>query len=306
MRKLNRIYAVLSDPERRRDYDEALDEDYAPAVIQRPVIVPGITRFAGRMAWALAILCSAGLLTWLTTQSTPGSQGSVHEENPAPAVSSVSAPAPTILTPDQTSLIANLRSNLKVVTMERNAAIREIGRLRGMVAAEEPATPARPDAADIRIPAIAATDLPSAVKLPILANFPPAVRTEIPASHRFAGFWFYAKSLQGQHNRNLALYPPEFIEATISEDNGSIHGKYRSRFEIVDRAISPNVNFTFTGARSATPQLTIPWTGAGGAKGELTLKLLSDTSLRIDWKASDLGTQQGLDSGTAVLTRRVE
>ena len=31
LRKVNRIYAVLSDPERRRRYDESLDENFLPA-----------------------------------------------------------------------------------------------------------------------------------------------------------------------------------------------------------------------------------------------------------------------------------
>ena len=52
--------------------------------------------------------------------------------------------------------------------------------------------------------------------------------------------------------------------------------------------------------------MRLPWTGAAGAKGELTLKLTSENSMRIDWTASELGTQQGLHSGTAVLTRRIE
>ena len=106
-------------------------------------------------------------------------------------------------------------------------------------------------------------------------------------------------------NKNQALYPPEYIEATITEESGVIHGRYRSRFQIVDRAISPDVNFTFTGTPNG-PQFNCLWTGAGGAKGELTLKLTSENSLRIDWTASELGTLQGLNSGTAVLTRRIE
>jgi hypothetical protein len=33
---------------------------------------------------------------------------------------------------------------------------------------------------------------------------------------------------------------------------------------------------------------------------------MSDNSVRIDWAASELGSQQGLASGTAVLTRRID
>jgi hypothetical protein len=36
------------------------------------------------------------------------------------------------------------------------------------------------------------------------------------------------------------------------------------------------------------------------------LKLTSGNSMRIDWIATELGSQQGLGSGTAVLTRRIE
>ena len=37
MRKFNRIYAVLSDPERRRSYDEVLDGGFSPPVILQPL-----------------------------------------------------------------------------------------------------------------------------------------------------------------------------------------------------------------------------------------------------------------------------
>jgi hypothetical protein len=274
MRKLNRIYAVVSDVDRRRQYDESLDNDYEPIVPPAPAARPGV-KFSGRTAWVLAIVCSAGLLGWLLTQSTPVAQSSAEVPSPPPAPESaivpVSRPA-TVVPPDQSSLIASLRSDLKAATSERDSAIRELN--------------------------------PAASRLP--ASPTPPVRAENPPNRKLAGFWFYARPQQGQHNKNNKLYLPEYIEATITEQNGVLYGKYRSRFEIVDRAISPDVNFTFTGPSSNAAQVSLPWIGAGGAKGELVLKLLSDTSMRFDWKATELGTQQALDSGTAVLIRRVE
>ena len=130
-------------------------------------------------------------------------------------------------------------------------------------------------------------------------------RGDRTANRQPVGFWFYAKPKTGQVNKNESLYPPEYIEATITEDGGVIRGRYRSRFRIADRAISPEVNFTFSGTANGQ-QYNCLWTGAGGAAGELTLKLTSDNSMRIDWTASQLGSQQGLSSGTAVLTRRIE
>ena len=130
-----------------------------------------------------------------------------------------------------------------------------------------------------------------------------------PAIPKLAGFWFYVKPPQGQHYKSEGRYPPDYIEATISEQNGTISGKYHARFQIVDRAISPDVSFTFTGTSSADPLTTGTWTGAwtgtAGAKGKLTLRLTSANSLRIDWKATAPGTRQGLDADTAILTRRI-
>jgi len=131
-------------------------------------------------------------------------------------------------------------------------------------------------------------------------------RVEAPATRKLAGFWFYAKPPLGQHNKNQSLYPPQYIEVTINEENGIIYGRYRARFEVIDRPISPDVNFTFSGPPGSGSQSGFPWSGSGGAKGELTMKLLSENSMKLDWTATELGTQLGLEGGTAVLTRRIE
>ena len=120
--------------------------------------------------------------------------------------------------------------------------------------------------------------------------------------HQFAGFWFFAL---GAERTNKNLYPPQFIEAILTERNGVVHGRYRSRYRIVDRAISPDVNFEFSGSPAGTG-LTTPWTGMGGAKGQLILVLTGENSLKFDWTAIELGTTQGLASGTATLTRRID
>lgn len=312
MRKLNRIYAVLSDPESRRQYDEFLDEENLPAVVaSRPFLNlnPVARRRLSKTIWAAAMLCGAGLLIWFTAESQPGSQNRGGEQSsqahPVTSTSSSETPTSEAAKQDQTSLIARLRSDLRAATTERDAAVHELGRLRGTEIAETSNTGAQTETAEIRLPALAMTELPAPAKLSLSASLPQS-RTEKPVTRKLAGFWFYAQPSHGQHNKNQSLYPPEYIEATISEENGTIYGKYRARFEIVDRAISPDVNFTFTGTSSMGAQATFPWTGAGGAKGELTLKLVSENSLRIDWSASELGTQQGLDAGTAILTRRIE
>jgi hypothetical protein len=65
------------------------------------------------------------------------------------------------------------------------------------------------------------------------------------------------------------------------------------------------VNFSFAGPVNGQT-VTCPWIGTAGAKGDVTFTLLPNNSMRVDWSASQLGRQQALASGTAVLKRRIE
>jgi len=311
MRKLNRVYAVLSDPDSRRQYDEALEEDRLLPIIVNPPS-PGRRLAGATLAWSAAIAVSAGVLIWLLASDNSSPVPTRASEPGSGTLIAASAPGfpgkPPANQDSDASQISRLRKDLRAVMVERDAAIVELDKLRDALQIRPRETQ---QAASSRLlegvepQPLTLTEVPAvAARLPVLAS-PALPRVERPASRQMAGFWFYAKPPDGQTNKNQTLYPPEYIEATITEEGGVIHGRYRSRFLIVDRAISPDVNFTFTGTQSGT-QFTGPWTGAGGAKGELTLRLTSDNSMRIDWSASDLGTQQGLISGTAVLTRRIE
>jgi hypothetical protein len=309
LRKLNRIYAVLSDPEERRIYNQMLDGEFpAPILFDPPS--PALQNLKPKLAWAGAIAVSACLLIWLAADNPPGFQGRVAEaSSPAP----LAAPSqPLSLASDQSDRssadqIKQLRSDLRAVIVERDAAISELQRLRSSPQHETDSPVFPPvETRDTHIP-LSIADPPPAPRLSVLASPAPMPRIERPRppNRQIAGFWFYATPPLGQINKNQALYPPEFIEATILEENGTLRGSLRARYHIADRAISPDVNFTFTGAQNGF-QAVLPWTGAGGAKGDITMKLTSENSLRIDWTASDLGSLQGLNSGTAVLTRRIE
>jgi curved DNA-binding protein CbpA len=312
MRKLNRIYAVLSDPESRRSYDEVLDGVFSPPVILNSAPSPALRPLVARRAWTAAFFLSAGLLIWLAYDNTPGVQSRSSDPNAALASTTASAPAspemPAADWDSEESRIFQLRSDLKAAIVERDAAIRELNKLRGTselrtLQASQSGSSWPLEGTEPK-PALTLTELPNAPKLPVLANSA-LPRVERPAIPQLAGFWFYAKPAEGRTNKNQSLYLPEYIEATITEENGMIHGRYRSRFVIADRAISPDVNFTFSGTRTGT-QCNCQWTGAGGARGELTLKLTAGNSMRVDWIAGELGRRQRLGSGTAVLTRRIE
>jgi len=311
MRKLNRIYDVLSDPESRRRYDEILETDFAPPIILNAPS-PGVRRLGATLAWGAAIVVSAGLLIWLASENAPGVPGRALDPSLAPAAVSTFSPASSRkAAADQESgpaQLSQLRSDLRAAIVERDAAIQELDKLRGepdnrtrQASQSESTSPVEGTESK---PALIMTELPSASKLPVLSNSA-APRIEKAANRQLAGSWFYAKPPDGQANRNQALYSPEYIEATITEEGGVLHGRYRSRLPIVDRATSRDVNFTFIGTPNGT-QCNCRWTGMAGARGELTLTLTSENSMRIDWTASELGTLKGLNSGTAVLTRRIE
>ncbi len=218
---------------------------------------------------------------------------------------------------NQTEEISRLQRNLRAVTTERDAAMQELVELRNAQppqtrrAFQPPPSPARsalvPNAVPAMIeppPPLPVASTASTVKLALPTLAAPPVRSEGTQSGRHLnGFWYYAKPANPPDK--TAGYAPEFIEATITEEKGVLHGSYRSRFRIVDRAISPDVNFSFAGLTNGST-IRCPWSGPGGAKGELTLRLVSENSMRVDWLAVDLGTQQGLASGTAVLTRKVD
>jgi hypothetical protein len=103
----------------------------------------------------------------------------------------------------------------------------------------------------------------------------------------------------------LAMYSAEYVEAVIVEQSGILRGRYRARYRIPDRPISAEVTFSFEGKHNPGTA-DLPWTGAGGAKGNLKLKLISRDKVELSWIATELGSQMGLASGTAVLTRRQE
>jgi curved DNA-binding protein CbpA len=344
MRKVNRIYAVLSDPERRRRYDEMLDEDFLPPAI---VFNPAATNLTPkalmtRMAWIGAAMLGVAVVIWVATDPPAGPSFGAPERpaaaahpssaNPqpvsrneaaglaesqntseaqsAPATGAVSNPA------SSQDEVARLKAELRAARFERDEAKRELIRLKGPgEAVEHASAPSAPASAPLTSAATSMADLAPPRLVPAPPRTPAAglssaasnaaTRTvRLPGSdpHQFAGFWFFARNTQP---KNKNLYPPEFIEAVLTEQNGVVHGKYRSRYQIVDRAISPDVNFEFSGS-PAGPVISCLWNGPGGARGQLTVHMTDENSIRVDWSASEMGSVQGLASGTATLTRRLE
>ncbi len=134
----------------------------------------------------------------------------------------------------------------------------------------------------------------------------PAVARAEPApaaqNRTLAGEWFFIPLPRTQEP---GLYPPEYIELRVTENSGLLHGRYRARYHITDRAISPAVAFQFEG-RADPDGASLPWSGLGGSRGTITLRLLASGALEVTWVADQIGEGQGLVSGTATLVRKLD
>lgn len=317
LRRMNAIYEVLSDAERRRAYDASLRREYRePYVAALPAYRREPRRFVNGFLWAGVMVMLAGTSVWLyfdSLQRTP-----TVTAVPERVVAAARQPEETRAAsyPDSLSLEA-LRNDLRDALAERDAARKETARLRALLDERDDTAPETPPAkatASGAVQGTAAADPPATLQFSPLPAKPASVPAVIPAvhtaspkplgsdPHQFAGFWFYA---QGTERADKSLYLPEFIEAALTEHNGVIQGRYRSRYQIADRAIPPDVNFEFTGT-AAGATLTAPWAGWGGAKGKVSLRLTDENTLKFVWTASRLGSSQGLTAGTATLTRRIE
>ncbi|MCU1324672.1 MAG: hypothetical protein JWN34_42 [Bryobacterales bacterium] len=316
MRKLNRTYSVLSDPGLRRAYDAKIQHGPThPHPQPRPTPPPAEqppdfsnNRSVSRYAWLVAAVCGISILLWFTAETSAGSSAATTQRPEPPAPAFTESPSQARV---WSAEVAQLRNDLRIARSERDLAVGELIALRQQNAvapsrseAAEPRRVETPSPVSLAPPAeIPATQFAAAQPLTTAPTFrvaPP----RLPA-RTFGGFWFYVRA--NGDRKSSQLYPPEFIEATIVEQNGQVQGHYRSRYRIVDRAISPDVNFNFTGTVNlGANTVTADWTGPGGARGELTIKLLGENSARVDWSADRLGNMQGLTAGTATLTRRLD
>jgi DnaJ domain len=297
LRRINQSAAVLADPERRRTYDTELAgraERRAPIVIQTLPVQKTPAVPLGNLAWVTAALASAGMILWLSSQSQPlaaiGEPGAVANTTATPPTRLSASVSAHSASPDARS-VERLRHQLRTVQNERDAAVNRLNHTQG----ESVVAPtAAPRLAELPAPALSLNAEPP--RLPELAS------AATPQIHNaFVGFWVFPRPRE--KNKDKTLYPPEFIEASIVERDGSLHGRYRSRYHISDRAISPNVNFEFEGKANGK-FAKFPWRGDGGSRGEVQIKLISDHSMEVVWSASDLGQSLALRAGTAVLMRR--
>jgi len=292
MRKLNRIYAVLSVPERRTAYDEALREPRNAA----PIIVfsgadGNLKKLIVRLAAVTGIVLGSALLIWFMATSN-NNEGRVQE---AHASSGRSADGPA----DAGDQIARLRDQLRSAEAERDSALEQLEKLGGKASVAK--------AQEKEAPAVVISE-PAAGPEKLLAEKEPPPRPTVsqePATNpaQFAGLWVFSKGNGSASPGGKSQYPPEYIELNISEKSGVLRGQYHSRYQVLDHAISPDVDFTFTGTPAGNA-VNCAWQGPGGARGHVTMKLVSTGSVDLAWTANELGSLQWLTNGDATLLKK--
>jgi hypothetical protein len=292
MKRVNSIHKTLTDPALRRQYDASLCPE-----MPVPMVLPPPARAQRLPAFRDAALLAAGIVA-----------ASVYWQVSPPSVPRTSPSVAAVLRPPASSAretrdttsnqstgipvkLPRLRRELEAARTERDSALAQV--VEPKLFPELPVEP--PMGSPMPAPPLAL----SPIEEPVLAT-PHSSTTTIGS--QFEGTWVYVRPRLAASQK--AQYPADYVEAVVVEETGLLRGRYRARYRVADRPISSEVTFRFEG-KAGGEAVSLDWTGAGGSRGELKLKLLSRNSMQLEWIATELGSQMGLASGTAVLTRWV-
>ncbi len=307
MKRINLIHEVLTNPAMRREYDASLRPERTG--------LPGRIGPQSERRTSRSFKCP----DWMNTSSAVwtliavivslsfyiGFEG--KDKNPAP-VTQVQAPDETTQPLPQPTPVDSASVTQRIAPEQPKTAPKESVATKSEPAPELEQPPSMP-LESANLPPVASylesqprveQKSPSTIAVQVDTASHPRISH---ANARFAGTWVYVRSKDSENSPGL--YPPEYIEAVISEDGGVVKGRYRARYMVKDRAISPEVRLQFAG-EAGRDSAHLKWAGAGGARGDIQLRLVTERSLEVNWMAEELGTQMGLISGTAVLTRREE
>lgn len=300
MKRLNLVHRTLTDAKRRAAYDRSLlpqTSDATLAVISVGGEVPAAAPPWKRpqlWVWAMAMLLAVALLYGVLREGVGGS-------SPVAAASA----APTVATDGLRKAEPPSRPRGDPQTQQYVATVRELReRIRQLEAGEASVAQAPVQTVTsitpLANPPVTASDGPQQT-IPVAPAPVVHASASPPSPNRLTGRWLYVPP--SRRTPTKEMYAAEYIEAVIVEQAGQLRGRYRARYRVTDRAISPEVLFQFSG-EPAREEVAANWMGEGGARGEVRLKLLSENQLEVAWIASELGRRQGLGSGRAVLVRR--
>ena len=295
MKRLHGILGVLTDPAERERYDRSL---FGPPEQRLTlVLAPAANRLRWPRQWFWPVAAAATIAVLLAVLSfaPPADPNPAPPADPAPAVAAPANPARKVA-PRRLQASNPPSHNVLAVDPGQKAP-----------PAPEPAVP--PPAAAASEGALDETPVlpanPVDLPRPEIANGIPPVPVPLPSrsppASGFGGVWLLPTSA---HPKSNGLYPPDYIELRLAEEDGRLHGRYTGRYRIPDQAISPVVSFEFEG-KADRDRVSLPWSGSGGARGKIQLRLLTSETLEVSWVADQLSPELELISGIATLVRKL-
>lgn len=301
MIRLNEILTTLADPEKRLKYDESLCTKLAVSTAAPPP--PPARSLHRHWPWILACCILVGAGQWYLRSNESGDLSA--DRGPAPSPVGSVQPAQTA-PPESTPPASESRLLKRSLARpkpspppadlspgEHSAPGEPVNRL------PEPSGPvAAVPSALAKTAALPVQPRQAAMETPAQSQ-----RTAgPPARNAFAGRWLYAL---GAHDAPTpGMYPPEFIEFFLTEDQGVLSGKYWARYRIPDKPVSPEVQFRVNGAPQKGFVTTLKWVSDDGANGQMKMALRDANSMEVTWWTTAFGRQTALTSGTAVLERQ--
>ena len=275
LKRVSRAYAVLSDPDRRRRYDEQLagEDEEEP---EEPV---SANRDAGRsrarawitLGWLICAFAGIVGIGWYVSQqagassepaqvsAAPNPQGAPNSTAPSTAATSDNA--------DKSGDLDSLRSELAGAKAERDRALeqtvlqaKELDFLTGRVLGARPA----------------------------------------PGSSKLAGVWVLPVPKVAPME---SAFTPEAVDLILNVQQDTVQGRFRARYPGMGAPDPPMVRFYLEGTIQGDVA-NATWHGEDGSKGEIQLKLGSDNALQLVWSTTLAGKQSGPDSGTLALVRK--
>jgi hypothetical protein len=327
MKRLNQIMATLTDEQARREYDTGLEtaSRHPPAA----VAVSGPhwrwmdARMDARMArlprwfrpvaqnwfWFSMALMVVGVGIWYLAQvraenTVPAAKAALEGKKPAVVVRRIPAREAK---PVRRMSDAGTAKPSHAPRHDRTAELNPPRPPESIQNAREASTAEVPMAAKpletlaqktMPVPAAA----PAPVSPPEIGNSPAGAPAAKLRGSPFAGNWLYVPD--PNENGRPGLYPAKYVELLMGEEHGRLRGTYRAEFQILDRAVSPEVTFELEGDTPSGISAHLRWTATDGAKGDVDLALAGPNILKITWWTTEFGRHSKLASGTSKLIRQ--
>lgn len=323
MMRLNELLATLTDPQKRRDYDESLQflagtaagtaagatahaalTRRKVAVLLRPEPEPWRTRIPewadGIVAywfWIALAAMMVGVGCWYVAadKSAPAA-----ETNPKPQVlseSHSSAPPVPNAAPHRAkpaSLEAPPQSSAdgpEPVTDSPQPSASE---------APPSTTSAVKEPARIVPPPV--PESPAAASLAAKPEVADSLTPHRSATPSFSGNWFFVPDSVSP--LTPGTYAATYMEFLLTDDHGTLSGSYRARYKVPNLAISPEVLFQAQGRMPSGDSAKLNWVSPDGARGVVELTLLGPNGMNVAWWTTQSGPIAALASGTAKLIRQ--